>query len=78
MGTERKKVGIVPMQITDGTNNALISVITGEGVEFADSETSPDIDAGDFLKTRLVASAPLKIWVWRRDGLNCEIAVTRW
>jgi len=78
MATERIIIGTEPVQITDGTSSALITVIGGYAINFADSETSPNINAGDFVRDRLIVNPPIKLWLWSSPRWSSEVAVTRW
>lgn len=78
MATERMTIGSEPVQITDGTNSALISVLGSYAISFAESDVSPDINNGDYLRDRMLIYPPLKIWVWNANPGTLKIAVTRW
>ncbi|MEG5816205.1 hypothetical protein UXN81_19780, partial [Enterobacter hormaechei] len=78
MATERMIIGAEPVQITDGTNSALISVLDPASISFAESENIPDTATGDFLRDKMTVHPPLKIWVWNSTRKPIPIAVTRW
>ena len=81
MGTEATEtitVGATPIQITDGTNCALISTLDSYSVNFAHSDVSPEITSGDFLRDKMVVGPPLKIWIWNTTSRSLKVAVTRW
>ncbi|MHC0026987.1 hypothetical protein [Enterobacter vonholyi] len=78
MATEIIKIGPVPVQITNGTNSALISVLGSNAISFSDSEISPDKNHGDYLRDRLIVTPPNKIWLWCSNPWKVEVAVTRW
>ncbi|EOD5874142.1 TPA: hypothetical protein ACNH1J_002189, partial [Enterobacter hormaechei] len=78
MATERMTIGSEPVQITDGTNSALISVFGGYPISFADSDVEPDKSVGDIIRDKMVVNPPLKVWLWSDGPGPHEVAVTRW
>lgn len=78
MTTQSITVGETPVQITDGTNSALISVKSRYGVRFADSSQSPDTINYDFLNDKMIVSPPLKVWIWSGNQFDADVAVTKW
>ncbi|MCK7174380.1 hypothetical protein L8P05_10650 [Enterobacter cloacae] len=78
MATEIITIGSVPVQITNGANSALISVLGSDAISFADSEISPDKNSGDYVRDRLIVTPPNKIWLWCTNPWKVKVAVTRW
>ncbi|MBF2747818.1 hypothetical protein Q2V57_22895 [Enterobacter bugandensis] len=78
MATEIITIGSVPVQITNGANSALISVLGSYAISFADSEIPPDKNSGDYLRDRLIVTPPNKIWLWCTNPWKVKVAVTRW
>lgn len=69
------------VQITDGTNNAYVSVVSWPGYSeicWADSPSKPTLNAPAHDETsKIVFSAPLVIWAKAKRG-SALISVTRW
>lgn len=79
MATELLTVTNDPVQITDGTNSAMISLVNAPPLYFADSDGKPtDLRVGDRIRDRLIIHPPVKIWIWSPWDKPAEVAITKW
>lgn len=77
MATEPLTIGATPVQVTDGTECALISTPAGVSCWWSDSEAQPDKTKRDYIRDRLIVGPPISVWAWT-DGRSVELSVTKW
>ncbi len=76
MPTEVKTLTKTPVQITNGTNSALIQSISNRNFSFAHSDTSPDTSVPSHTAREISVASPFKVWIWSGAETDVKVVVS--